>query len=143
VIRPDEESDLFKSQSKNLVLRSAIAVTGAAAALALSAGQSGAAVTALTVQPTGVGTGCSTPVTATVNKGGQVRFYDNGTQATFTNPTINVLGNGLQTAATTWKPATVGKHVIKAVQGNDKWEQTVTVSTGVDLGSACVALPAF
>jgi hypothetical protein len=124
------------------VARAGATLVSAAAALLLAAGPASATATVgLAVPTAGLGTGCATPISATVPTSGAVKFYDNGKQATFSNPVVNANGTGVQTVTTAWKPLDNGQHTVKAVQGNKEWTQTVNVATGLDLGSACLALP--
>ena len=139
--RPEKESELSKSQGKT-VARAGAMVLGAAATLLLAAGPASAApAIGLAVPPAGLGTGCATSISATVPTSGAVKFYDNGKQTTFSNPVVNANGTGVQTVTTSWKPLDNGEHTVKAVQGNKEWTQKVNVATGLDFGSACLALP--
>ncbi|MFC8531732.1 hypothetical protein [Nocardia sp. NPDC057227] len=122
----------------------AVALGAAASVAALGAPTASAAVTGITVAPGRTiglhdyGTGCSYTVTATVDDSAQVYFFEEGQGPTGFADATPVDG----TATVTWTPSrTATTYLFAAQAGGNVWPRVpVDVGTGINLGSACVAL---
>ncbi|MFE5286167.1 hypothetical protein ACFRAQ_14485 [Nocardia sp. NPDC056611] len=112
----------------------------AAAALVLGAPDASAYVSSVTIATGtsiggGYGTNCAYTVTVNGSPNEYVWLYDSAS-ATF-SPQQFSLGSG-GTATSSWTPTSTGTHYVQAWTYNGSQWATVTVGTGINLGSACV-----
>ncbi|MGV9667444.1 hypothetical protein [Nocardia niigatensis] len=131
-------------RSRKSALTALTTFAAAAAALVLAAPDAGAYVTSVTVSNGsaislggGHGTNCSYTLTVNGSPNEYVWLYDS-VSATF-NPQQFSLGSG-GTATSTWTPTATGIHYVQAWSYNGSQWATVTVKTGMNLGSACVVI---
>ncbi|MRH92246.1 hypothetical protein GFY24_33245 [Nocardia sp. SYP-A9097] len=118
-------------------------IAAAAAALVLAAPNASAYVTSVSVSSGSAislgsskyGTNCGYTVTVNGSPNEYVWLYDSNS-ATF-SPQQFSLGSG-GSATSSWTPTSTGTHALQAWTYNGSQWAWVQVSTGINLGSACV-----
>ncbi|MFE3103273.1 hypothetical protein [Nocardia tengchongensis] len=127
-------------RSRKSALAAFTTATAAAAALVLAAPDAAAYVSSVNIATGtsiggGYGTNCAYTVTVNGSPNEYVWLYDSNA-ASF-NPQQFGLGTG-GTATSSWTPTSTGTHYVQAWTYNGSQWATVTVNTGINLGSACV-----